>query len=67
VLWAGAVVIDLLTDRWRSGLDPREQAVSYSVLPLAKQVTKLLIFLFAILSVLSIWDTTHPRFWPGLE
>jgi len=55
VAWAGAVVIDLLTERWRSRLDPRVQAVSYSVLPLGKQVVKLLIFLFAILSVLSIW------------
>lgn len=59
-------MIDLLTDRWRSGLDPREQAVSYSVLPLAKQVTKLLIFLFAILSVLSIWGYNTSTILAGL-
>jgi MscS family membrane protein len=55
VAWAVAVVIDLITDRWRSRLDPRVQAVSYSVLPLGKQVIKLVVFLFAILSVLSVW------------
>jgi MscS family membrane protein len=60
VAWAGAVVIDIVTERWRSRLDPRLSALSYSVLPLGKQVTKLLIFLFAILSVLKVWgyDTT---------
>jgi hypothetical protein len=48
VAWAGTVVIDLVSERWHSRLDPRVQAVSYSVLPLGRQVTKLLIFLFAI-------------------
>ncbi|HTA70750.1 MAG TPA: mechanosensitive ion channel family protein [Bryobacteraceae bacterium] len=55
VAWAGAVVIDIVTERWRSRLDPRLSALSYSVLPLGRQVTKLSIFLFAILSVLSVW------------
>ncbi len=53
--WVGAVAVDLLTDRWRSHLDPRMQAVSYSVLPLGRQVLKLSLFLFAILGVLSVW------------
>jgi MscS family membrane protein len=55
-----AVVIDLLADRWRLHLDPRAQAVRYSVLPLGRQVLKLSVFLIAILSVLSVWgyDTT---------
>jgi len=66
VAWAGAVVIDLLTERWRSRLDPRVQAVSYSVLPLGKQVVKLLIFLFAILSVLSIWGYNTSTILAGL-
>ena len=66
VAWAGAVVIDLLTERWRSRLDPRVQAVSYSVLPLARQVIKLLIFLFAILSVLSVWGYNTSTILAGL-
>ena len=53
--WAGAVVINLTADRWHSSLDPRTQAVSYSVLPLGRQILKLAIFLIAILSVLSAW------------
>ena len=53
--WAGAVALDLIADRWRSRLDPRMQAVSYSVLPLGRQVLKLAIFLIAILAVLNAW------------
>jgi MscS family membrane protein len=53
--WAAAVVADLMAERWRTHLDPREQAVTYSVLPLGRQVLKLLLFLGAILSVLSVW------------
>ena len=53
--WAGAVAVDLLAERWRSRLNPRMQAVSYSVLPLGKQVLRLALFLIAVLSVLSVW------------
>ena len=53
--WAGAVALDLLAERWRSRLDPRMQAVSYSVLPLGRQILKLTIFLIAILAVLNAW------------
>ncbi len=58
--WAASVGLDLMADRWRSRLDPRMQAVSYSVLPLGRQVLKLTIFLMAILTVLKAWgyDTT---------
>jgi MscS family membrane protein len=55
VAWAGAVVVDLSAERWRSRLDPRVDAVSYSVLPLGRQVLKLTLFLAAILGVLSVW------------
>jgi|SRR5579871_589062 len=55
VAWAGAVAVDLIAERWRSRLDPRMQAVSYSVLPLGRQVLKLSFFLVAILGVLSAW------------
>lgn len=55
VAWAGSVAIDLLADRWQSRLDPRMQAVRYSVLPLGRQVVKILLYLLVILSVLSAW------------
>jgi MscS family membrane protein len=64
--WAGAVVIDLITERWRSRLDPRMQAVSYSVLPLGRQVLKLSLFLIAILSVLSVWGYNTTTILAGL-
>jgi MscS family membrane protein len=53
--WAGAVVVDLIAEHWHTHLDPREQAVTYSVLPLGRQVLKLSLILIAILSVLSAW------------
>jgi len=53
--WAGAVALDLIAERWRTRLDPRMQAVSYSVLPLGRQILKLTIFLIAILAVLNAW------------
>ena len=53
--WAAAVALDLIAERWRSRLDPRMQAVSYSVLPLGRQILKLTVFLIAILAVLNAW------------
>jgi len=53
--WAGSVALDLIADRWRLRLNPRLQAVSYSVLPLGRQILKLTIFLIAILAVLNAW------------
>jgi len=53
--WAAAIVVDLIAEQWRSHLDPREQAVTYSVLPLGRQVLRLSLFLVAILGVLSVW------------
>ncbi len=66
VAWAGAVVVDLVTERWRSRLDPRMQAVSYSVLPLGRQILKLSFFLIAILSVLSVWGYNTTTILAGL-
>jgi MscS family membrane protein len=66
IAWAATVVIDLVSERWHSRLDPRVQAVSYSVMPLGRQVTKLLIFLFAILSVLSVWGYNTSTILAGL-
>jgi MscS family membrane protein len=64
--WAGAVVIDLVGERWRSRLDPRMKAMTYSVLPLGRQVLKLLLFLIAILAVLSAWGYNTTTILAGL-
>ena len=48
-------------ERWRSRLDPRMQAVSYSVLPLGRQVLKLTLFLIAILSGVERLGLQHHR------
>jgi MscS family membrane protein len=64
--WAGAAVVDLVAERWHSHLDPRLQAVSYSVLPLGRQVLKLSLFLIAILSVLSVWGYNTTTILAGL-
>jgi len=66
VAWMGAVVVDLIAERWHSRLDPRAQAVSYSVLPLGRQVLKLSLFLIAILSVLSAWGYNTSTILAGL-
>ena len=66
IAWTGAVVVDLIVERWRSRLHPRVQAVSYSVLPLGKQVLKLPLFLIAILSVLSAWGYNTSTILAGL-
>jgi MscS family membrane protein len=66
VAWAGAAVVDLAADRWRSRLDPRAQAVSYSVLPLGRQVLKVSLFLVAILGVLSAWGYNTSTILAGL-
>lgn len=66
VAWAGAAAVDLIGARWHRGLDPRVQAVSYSVLPLARQVVKLSLFLVAILFVLSVWGYNTSTILAGL-
>jgi len=53
--WAGMVVVDLIAERWSSRLDPRVHALSYSVLPLGRQILKLSLLMVAILSILSGW------------
>jgi MscS family membrane protein len=62
----GAVVVDLIAERWHSRLDPRLQAVSYSVLPLGRQVFKLSLYLTAFLGVLSTWGYNTSTILAGL-
>lgn len=64
--WAGAVIVDQIGERWRSRLDPRVQGVSYSVLPLGRQMLKLFLFLAAILGVLSVWGYNTSTILAGL-
>jgi MscS family membrane protein len=64
--WGGAVVVDLVAERWRLRLDPRVQAVSYSVLPLGRQVLKLSFYVIAILGVLNVWGYNTTTILAGL-
>ncbi len=64
--WGLAVVVDFVADRWRSRLDPRLQAVSYSVLPLGRQVLKLSLYLIALLGMLSRWGYNTSTILAGL-
>jgi MscS family membrane protein len=64
--WVGAVVVDLGAERWRSHLDPRMQAVGYSVLPLGRQVLRLSFFVIAILTVLNVWGYNTTTILAGL-
>jgi MscS family membrane protein len=66
IAWAGAVVVDLLAKRWHAGLDPRVQAVSYSVFPLGRQILKVSLFLVAILTVISAWGYNTTTILAGL-
>jgi MscS family membrane protein len=62
----GAALVDLAAERWRSRLDPRMQAVSYSVLPLVRQVFKLSLYLVGILLVVSAWGYNTSTVLAGL-
>lgn len=64
--WAGAIAVDLFAERWRVRLDPRVHGVSYSVLPLGRQILRLSLFLFAILSVVSAWGYNTSTILAGL-
>ena len=64
--WAGSAAIDFIAERWRSRLDPRLKAMTYSVLPLGRQILKLCLFLIAILGVLSAWGYNSATILAGL-
>jgi MscS family membrane protein len=59
-------MVDFATHRLHRSLDPRAQAIRYSVLPLGQQVLKLSLFLIAILSVLSAWGYNTSTILAGL-
>jgi MscS family membrane protein len=66
VAWALAVLVDVAAERWTDHLDPRVQAVSYSVLPLGRQILKLSLYLIAFLSVISAWGYNTSTILAGL-
>jgi MscS family membrane protein len=66
VAWAAAGVVDLVADHWQTHLDPRVQAVSYSVLPLGRQVLRLSFFLSATLVVVGEWGYNTSTILAGL-
>ena len=64
--WAGSAAIDFIVERWRSRLDPRMKAMTYSVLPLGRQIAKLSLFLIATLSLVSAWGYNTATILAGL-
>jgi MscS family membrane protein len=64
--WTGAVMVDLFAERWRLRLDPRVDGLSYSVLPLGRQIFKLSLYLLAILGVFSTWGYNTTTIVAGL-
>lgn len=48
-------LVDVVSDRFISRLDPRERAMSYSVLPLGVRFAKICIFCLALLAILRQW------------
>ncbi len=66
IAWAASVAVDIAGERWHSHLDPRVQAVSYSVLPLGRQILKLAFYLFAVLGVFSAWGYNTSTIIAGL-
>ena len=58
IAWAVGLLVDILAERWHSHLDPRVQAISYSILPLGRQIVKGAIYLIVLLSVLNAWGVS---------
>jgi MscS family membrane protein len=53
--WAAGLLVDILAERWHSHLDPRVQAISYSILPLGRQIAKAALYMIVLLGVLNAW------------
>ena len=64
--WAGAVVTDIVAERWRNRLDPRMRAMTYSVLPLGRQIFKMFLYLIALLALLGAWGYNTTTLLAGL-
>jgi MscS family membrane protein len=64
--WAAAEAIDLAADRWHARMNPRVQSVTFSVLPLGRQILKLTLYLIAVLGVFSAWGYNTSTIVAGL-
>jgi MscS family membrane protein len=64
--WTAAIVVDLISERFYSGLDPRVQTVSFSVLPILRQMLKVSLYMIAILSIVSAWGYNTSTILAGL-
>ena len=62
----GGAALTLGGERWRSRLDPRMQAVSFSVLPLVLQISKLSLYVIAILGTFGAWGYNTTTILAGL-
>ena len=69
LLGAAALVmrfVDLIADQITSRLDPRQRALSYSVLPLGVRFAKICIFCIAVLAILAQWGYNTSTILAGL-
>jgi len=64
--WAATIAVDYVAEHWRSRLDPRVKAMTYSVLPLGRQIVKVCFFLVAILTGVSAWGYNTATILAGL-
>jgi MscS family membrane protein len=64
--WGAMAFVDHFAESWHSRLDPRVQAVSFSVLPLGKTMLNVTLFLIAVLSVFSAWGYNTSTILAGL-
>jgi MscS family membrane protein len=66
VFWLCAVIIDAVVRHLRARLEARHRAFSYSVLPLAGRMFKIVVLLFALAAVLSEWGYNTTTLLAGL-
>lgn len=59
-------IVDVISDTVTSRLNPRERAVSYSVVPLFVRAVKIIVLAIGILSVLSAWGYNTNTILAGL-
>jgi MscS family membrane protein len=64
--WLCMRLVDLATQRTRAALEARQHTFSYSVLPLADRLLKMIVFLFAAAAVLSDWGYNTKTILTGL-
>jgi MscS family membrane protein len=64
--WLCMGLVDLAMQRTRAALEPRQHTSSYSVLPLAGRLLKMIVFLLAAAAVLSDWGYNTTTILAGL-